>query len=375
MSDLKRKIIRAFDFWTRLLAGIAITFFLAVGVVRVPKWQVQRDLRADRISWSDVPQQENEYRKTLIQIAGGVVVAIGLYLTWRRIQATEESQVTDRFSKAVEQLGDDSLEVRLGGIYALERIAEDSPRDHWTVMETLSAFVRENASSSGEAKYEGIRSQVPQEVSTPDTDVQAACTVIRRRRTDQDPEKTLNLRNALLSCVDLTGADLSGAILKGINLTGADLRSADLSGADLRGADLSGAGLVRADLSGADLMGADLSGADLMGGDLSEANLTYATLLKADLAVADLSGAKFVKSYLTGALLMGANLSGADLKTTDMQGAVLQSVDLSGAALSPPDLCSARTLYEAQLDLDVEDTVKSQCPELLKDPTNPDSNA
>jgi hypothetical protein len=37
------------------------------------------------------------------------------------------------------------LEVRLGGIYSLERISNESPGDYWTVMENLPAFVRERS--------------------------------------------------------------------------------------------------------------------------------------------------------------------------------------------------------------------------------------
>ena len=65
--------------------------------------------------------------------------------------ATEDGRITDRFSKAVEQLGarnsdgSKQIEPRLGGIYALERIARDSARDAWPIMEILSAYVRENA--------------------------------------------------------------------------------------------------------------------------------------------------------------------------------------------------------------------------------------
>jgi hypothetical protein len=63
-------------------------------------------------------------------------------------------QITDRFGKAVGQLGSAELDVRLGGIYALERIARDSADDHPQVMEVLTAFVRVHAplreqSSSG----------------------------------------------------------------------------------------------------------------------------------------------------------------------------------------------------------------------------------
>jgi hypothetical protein len=69
-------------------------------------------------------------------------------LTARTFQLTEQGQITDRYTKAIEQLGDDALTIRLGGIYALERIARDSRRDHPTVVEVLSA---PSVSASGEA--------------------------------------------------------------------------------------------------------------------------------------------------------------------------------------------------------------------------------
>jgi hypothetical protein len=56
--------------------------------------------------------------------------------------ADRQRRITESFAKAVEQLGSDKLEVRLGGIYSLERISKESPDDYWTVMENLTAFVR-----------------------------------------------------------------------------------------------------------------------------------------------------------------------------------------------------------------------------------------
>ena len=47
--------------------------------------------------------------------------------------------------RAAMQLGNEKIEVRLGGIYTLERISRESPDDYWVVMETLAAFVREHA--------------------------------------------------------------------------------------------------------------------------------------------------------------------------------------------------------------------------------------
>jgi Pentapeptide repeats (8 copies) len=94
--------------------------------------------------------------------------------------------------------------VRLSGIYALERIARDSARDHPAVMEVLSAYVREHVPSStcpGTASPAG-----------PTTDVQAILTIIGRRDQNRD-----------LDYLALSGICLSNANLYGANLTGADL--------------------------------------------------------------------------------------------------------------------------------------------------------
>ena len=48
-------------------------------------------------------------------------------ITARTFELTERGHLTDRYAKAIEQLGDDKLDVRLGGIYALEQLATDSP--------------------------------------------------------------------------------------------------------------------------------------------------------------------------------------------------------------------------------------------------------
>src|SRR3954471_6413642 len=49
-------------------------------------------------------------------------------------------------------LGSDKLAARLGGIYALERIARESKRDHWPIMETLTAYVRTYAPTQVKAQ-------------------------------------------------------------------------------------------------------------------------------------------------------------------------------------------------------------------------------
>ena len=64
---------------------------------------------------------------------------------YEQTTADRERRITESFAKAVEQLGSDKLETRLGGIYTLDRIAQESEREYWPIMETLAAFVRERA--------------------------------------------------------------------------------------------------------------------------------------------------------------------------------------------------------------------------------------
>jgi hypothetical protein len=115
--------------------------------------QLQGEYFSQKVPAEERPALVNEYRRTWAQIIGGFGLLLGLYFTWRRVEISQDQQVTERFTRAIDQLGatDDTtskprLEVRLGGIYALERIAWDSPRrDYSTVMEVLTAYIRENS--------------------------------------------------------------------------------------------------------------------------------------------------------------------------------------------------------------------------------------
>jgi hypothetical protein len=79
-------------------------------------------------------------RSTLLQAPAGLALAGGLYFTAQTLRLNREGQITDRFTRAIEQLGDAKVDVRLGGIYALERTAKSSAEDHGPIMEVLTAY-------------------------------------------------------------------------------------------------------------------------------------------------------------------------------------------------------------------------------------------
>jgi hypothetical protein len=84
-------------------------------------------------------------RTQLLTLAAGTFAAGALLFTALNFRLARQGQVTNRYTDAITQLGSDKLDVRIGGIYALERIARDSARDHPTITEVLAAFIREHS--------------------------------------------------------------------------------------------------------------------------------------------------------------------------------------------------------------------------------------
>jgi hypothetical protein len=67
---------------------------------------------------------DNDVRATLLQALAGAFLLLGLYFSGRTLQLNRQGQITERFTRAIDQLGHQTLDVRLGSIYALERIAK-----------------------------------------------------------------------------------------------------------------------------------------------------------------------------------------------------------------------------------------------------------
>lgn len=239
---------------------------------------------------------QNGAYTTLVQALGGLTLSITAWVGYqnlrvgkKNLEITNDKQLTERFSKSVEHLGSDKIDTRLGGIYALEQIANDASKYHWTIAKILSNFIRGKCTINDDVE---ITSNSPIFEET-DVDVQAALTVLSKRKIGQYPQvEKIDLRRVKLSSVEIQGADLSGANLSETYLRGANLRGANLSGADLSRADLRGADLRDANLSRANLSRANLGVASLIGANLSGADMSYAVLFRASLNRANLSESK-----------------------------------------------------------------------------------
>ena len=101
------------------------------------------------------PKTERDWTKISAMVTSltalGALIFTGLSLQSSNHQnwISEQGQITDRYARSVEELGSKSLDVRLGGIYALERLAHDSPGDKETIVSVLSAFARSDSTDAG----------------------------------------------------------------------------------------------------------------------------------------------------------------------------------------------------------------------------------
>lgn len=246
-------------------AGIGLLFLLW----KIPVMRVQS---VQNLSIKEQYELENATRtslaqafSTISQAIGGTVLLVGVYFTWRNLIAIEEKQITERFTRAIEQLGNkDSSAIRLGAIYSLERIGGDSARDHWVVMEILAAYIRDKAAlQKHENKIENISEEI-----------QAALTVIKRRDVSQDPQNsTLDLSRTYLRKANLRGEKIESKSFWKNSSKNSNLFNIDFTNANLSEADFSRATLINLNFRDADLSSANFSEAMIEKTDFSSANL------------------------------------------------------------------------------------------------------
>ncbi len=236
--------------WIVLLLGtVAVALFSCLG-----GYWVSWEWAAAAWWWLTKGESGSTTFRNMGLVIGAVVA---LWLTMKRIDVADRQAKTahqgllnDRYQRGAEMLGSAVLSVRLGGIYALQRLATDHPEEFLPqVLQLFCAFVRHPPESSTREAGGGT-SALGADSKTLRADVGAVMNAIKGF---PHQEETIAAASGLW--LDLRGADLSGA-----DLSGAQLSPADLSGADLSGADLSHAHLHEANVASASFQNTKLSG-------------------------------------------------------------------------------------------------------------------
>ncbi len=285
-------------------------------------------------SWDWLKGEESNsaaIRNVALVVAGIIAFPLAIWRAWaaqRQADASDKSLLNERYQKGAEMLGSSTLSVRLAGIYALQRLAEESPNEyHVQITRLLCAFIRLPPYKSGgrredvESALQAIATRTPEDLRIEQklgfqpnlTDANLHRIKIRPRTVveiafyeNRDRSDLENLTfvekssfHENLSQILLSGADLSEAWLDHTNLSGNEFEATDLSKTHFSSSDLSRSEFREARMSGALLDGATLTNAVFEQVDLTDAQLNSA----------DLSKAMFNNSDLRGADLKNANVS------------------------------------------------------------------
>jgi hypothetical protein len=326
--------------------ALALAVFAVLVVVLPPQLVARRIRRLGELSPAEQVEAENDVRLALLQAIGSILLAGGFFFTWlqlnqgqkqfssnlrqngMQLSITRKGQLAERFSRAIEQLGSKEVDVRIGGIYALEGLIEDLdlPGDpalalegeqerrtnRQAIVEILASYVRRHAPwDPAQARPSHRGDPATKDLTTRAADIQAAMSILGRRANSAGAPLVLaqtDLRGLRLTCAtpgDPSCARLDEADFTGSNLDGADLFGASLPAVQFASARLEFARLANAQLGGANFHAADLADTNLNGADLHQAVLQGANLARAQLDQTDLDHAS----------LQGAQLFGVDLTT------------------------------------------------------------
>ena len=188
----------------------------------------------------------------LTGLVTAIVAVLGIFISYMTIRLTKrenklksEESRSERFSRAIAHLKDESVAIRLGALFDLKELYEGSEVDSKKLATILTSFVREH--------IENEQFILPPFLGR------------HRRRVDQDVYLAADILSTLydkygivynLSHLQANGISLWGINLRGANLIQADLMDAGFREADLRNVDLWDAYLQKANLQDVDLRGA-----------------------------------------------------------------------------------------------------------------------
>lgn len=233
------------------------------------------------------------------------------FIVWQTATAhysarTEENRlVSERLTKAYEQLGaeriiklpminkkgeivlnsdqtpiyietvEPDIGLRRAAIQTLKNIAINNKSEHIDIMESLCAYIRENAKAKkidGEKRYKITTWYRDKDTPMLREDIQEALVVIGSRSLDRivfEEDKDENGRNEIFR-LDLSDIDIRCARLKNLNFIHAFFRRSDLSESDIsetsfESADLTAAKFIKSDITKSNFKGTDLKYAQMDG--------------------------------------------------------------------------------------------------------------
>ena len=297
-------------------AVVLAAVVVGLAIWLLPRWQARGWRRAGISEEEKLAELTIQARTGITQAFGGLALIATLAITAYQVNQTQRSadrnlrlaergQVSERFSRAVEQLGatnqdaarSPAIDVRTGALFALRRIALDSAENTRQAFLVITAYVRNNYKPqasppkfvNGCAGFRAPRADIGTAFTFVLPDVAEKLLADTGERTLRGLRGTrldqLGVDELVLSGFDLTQLKVRDAYLRRSVFTGSILTSARFDRADLTHANFSDAVLTGSSFRGACLNGAVFTGARLNGTDFRGARLDGATFPRSAVSI------------------------------------------------------------------------------------------
>ena len=370
-----------------------------------------------------------EMLKLAAQLIGGIIIGYGLYLTYRRTKAIEDSvvvaqqnvkisedgNVTERFKNAIEHLGRDEGSIRLGGIYSLHRIAKKSPEDTESVCNIFCSYlISEAVSNITYKKGDLIAIKTIADLLFKHDDNRLVYASIKKTLSNVHFvelnldngnisnckfTKTSIVKSTFFNCV-IEGSSFKSSILNKLNFSRSKIKNVRFDGCELKNTGFFKSNWENVTIYDSDLKLIHMSSSTLINitvwqvffnqSNLEHLNISESSFLevsfensyldysnikntsinKCDMKYACLKNVDLSNSEIINSDLKGVNFSGANLSNCDFKNSFLIEADMSGATgLTAEQLLQSKTLYNIKgLNPDLERELREKKPPLFLDP-------
>lgn len=336
---------------------------------------------------------------SFLALAGAPLAIFRTYATERQTRAQEEGLTTDRIRHAVEGLGAEkqvyhadncgtnptartvpNLEVRIGAIYALERISEDSARDRINVSKIITEYLRRHSieydersrtRSDVEAAFQALSPISKKLMITNHEDISYildlnSCRIIGAN-VSQSTLFSSDFRNSRLSSASLSNSiivkcrffkaeikdtQLEDSKFDRVNFSQSKIEESCLDRTHVKNCDFSKSTLNNNSMQHLSVSGSSFAGTTMIGNKLEHAKITRCDARGANvsnseldhciLEQVDMRGAKLSCSSLKSATIRHCRLAEADLTQSELTNSFFDTADLRGANISNSTLLSVQ---------------------------------
>jgi hypothetical protein len=208
---------------------------------------------------------ENELRKTILQLTGGIFLLAAVFFSWNQYSQTKERDFSEKLNNTITLMGSDKEYIRIAAVHSLKQITSSHETGSIVLIDILSSFLRDHAL---------WKDSPPREKG--DEITRAALQVISKTLS-QKRDIPFNLSGSDFRSIDMKWINLSGGTLLETHFESSDLKNGEFNSSILTGSSFNSSNLENVSFKGADLRYVSFKDAVMKNVDFSGANLTGAT--------------------------------------------------------------------------------------------------